>query len=135
MPNVRTLNKDKYNISKHRFLELYHFCMQYPEWKEELSSITDTVKGIGYSEKTKASVSGSPTEKLAIRRAELERKCELIEQTAVEADPDLYTYIIRGATEEYASFRYLKQTLQMPCERDTYYDRRKKFFWLLSKKK
>lgn len=135
MPNVRPLNKDKYNISKHRFLELYHFCMQYKEWKAELEALTDTVKAIGYSEKIKGSSMKSATEELAMKRAELSKKCELIEQTAIEADPELYQYIIEGVTEEYASFRYLKQSLEIPCEKDMYYNRRRRFFWLLSKKK
>ena len=133
MPNVRTLNKDKYKISKHRFLELYHFCMQYPEWKKELASLTHTVKAIGYSEEIKGTGAGSPTERLVIKRAELEEKCKMIEQAAIEADAEIYPYILKGVTEEYASFRYLKQTMKIPYERDTYYDRRKKFFWILSK--
>ena len=31
--------KNKYYISKHRYLELKHFCLQYPEWKRALSYI------------------------------------------------------------------------------------------------
>lgn len=135
MANVRTLNKEKYKISKHRFLELYHFCLQYTEWKKELEFITDTIKGIGYSEEVKGCGTESPTEKLAIKRMELSDKCSLIEQTAIEADEEIYPYIIKGVTEEYASFKYLKQVMKMPYERDAYYDRRKKFFWLLSKKR
>ncbi|MXP77257.1 hypothetical protein GN277_18300 [Lachnospiraceae bacterium WCA-9-b2] len=36
MPDVRPINKKKYEISKHRFLELYYYCMQYREWVDEL---------------------------------------------------------------------------------------------------
>lgn len=134
MPNVRPLNKDKYNISKHRFLELYHFCMQYKEWKAELEALTDTVKAIGYSGEIKGSSMKSVTEELAMKRAELSKKCELIEQTAIEADPELYQYIIEGVTEEYASYKYLSATMKIPCSQNTYYERRKKFYWLLSEK-
>ncbi len=135
MPNVRTLNKDKYKISKHRFLELYHFCLQYPEWKKELTFLTDTVKAIGYSEEIKGTGTGSPTERLAIKRAELEEKCKMIEQAAIEADAEIYPYILKGVTEEYTSFRYLKQTMGIPCGKNMYYDRRRRFFWILSRKK
>ena len=43
MGKVRTLNT-KYGISKHRFKELYYWCLQYNEWKDELKYKTDTVR-------------------------------------------------------------------------------------------
>lgn len=48
MPDARPINEKKYNISKHRFLELKHHCMQYQEWRRELATLTDTVKAIEY---------------------------------------------------------------------------------------
>ena len=134
MPNIRTLNKDKYDISKHRFLELYHFCLQYPECKNDLKVLTDTVKGIEYSEKVKGGGGENQTEKLAIKRLELRNKCELIEQAAIEADPDLYPYIIAGVTRG-LTYRSLREREHMPCGRNVYYDRRRRFFWILSRKK
>ncbi len=135
MPNVRVLNKEKYEISKHRFLELYHYCMQYPEWIEELNYATDTVKSIDYATEIKGSSTGSATEQLAIRRNELRKKCELIEQTAIEADPDLYQWILEGVTRSYATYKYLKMCKNIPCGKKMYYDRRRKFYYLLSRKK
>ena len=46
----RPINKDKYGISKHRYLEVIHHCLQYPEWREELENMTDTVKAIQYGQ-------------------------------------------------------------------------------------
>ena len=65
------------------------------------------------------------------------RECDLdhvklIEKTAIEADPYLHSYIIKGVTEG-KSYTYLKTVLGMPCGKDMYYDRYRKFFWLLSK--
>lgn len=135
MPDIRPINQEKYKISKHRFLELYHFCMQYQEWKNELKYLTDTVKGIDYSGEIKGNGTGSATEQLAIRRSELRKKCELIEQTAMEADPEIYQYILEGVTADYASYKYLKEVKSIPCGKDMYYHRRRKFYWLLSRKK
>lgn len=135
MPDIRPINQDKYKISKHRFLELHHFCMQYQEWKDELKYLTDTVKGIDYSEEIKGAGTGNATEQLAIRRSELQRKCELIEQTAIEADPEICQYILEGVTVDYASYKYLKEIKGIPCGKDMYYHRRRKFYWLLSRKK
>ena len=76
----RPINKDKYGISKHRYLEVIHHCLQYPEWREELENMTDTVKAIQYGQEGKGSPSqASATERLAIKRAELQEKCERIE--------------------------------------------------------
>lgn len=134
MPNVRPLNEEKYEISKHRFLELYHFCMQYPEWKEELKSNTDTVKSIQITDMPISHNYQDQTLKLAERRIKLREKCETIEQTAIEADSELYQYIIEGVTKDYVTYRYLKMIKNMPCGKNVYYDRRRKFYYLLSKK-
>lgn len=132
--NVRPINEKKYNISKHRFLELYYFCLQYNEWKDELKYKKDTVRSVNVTDMPTSKESGDATASLAIRRAELRKKCELIEQTAIEADPDIYQYIIKGVTEEYATYKYLKKVLGIPCGKDMYYDRRRRFYWLLSNK-
>ena len=135
MPNIRPLNKDKYEISKHRFLELYHFCMQYNDWKEELKSITSAVKSTPISGMPSSHNYQDQTAKLVEKRMKLAAKCELIEQTAIEADPELYPYILEGVTCDYATYRYLKMSKDMPCGKNMYYDRRRKFYFLLSIKK
>lgn len=135
MPDVRPINEKKYEISKHRFLELYHFCMQYQEWKNELKLVKDTVKGMTNTDGIRGSGgAGSATEQLVIRRLKLLEKCELIEQTAIEADPELYQYIIEGVTAEYASYKYLREAKGIPCGKNVYYNRRRKFYWLLAQK-
>ena len=134
MPNVRPLNSKKYEISKHRFLELYHFCMQYPEWKEELKHSTDTVKSIQITDMPTSHNYKDNTAELAERRASLGKKCKLIEQTAIETDSELYPWILEGVTRDYASYRYLLMSKDIPCDRNTYYNRRRLFYYLLSKK-
>jgi len=114
MPNVRPINEKKYQISKRRFAELYNFCLQYNEWKDELQYKTD-----------------NPS---ADRRKELSDKCKLVEQTAIEAGPDIYPYLFKAVTND-LSYNYLKTVMGIPCGKDMYYDRRKKFYWLLSQKK
>lgn len=63
-----------------------------------------------------------------------EEKCKTIEQTAIEADPELYQYILEGVTTDYATYRYLKDAKKIPCGDQKYYRTRRKFYWLLSKK-
>lgn len=134
MPDVRPLSK-KYNISKHKFMETYYHCLQYNEWVDELKYKTDAVKSAGCDEIMRGSgSSGSSTENLGIRRAELRKKCELIEQTALEADKELYPFILKAVTTEYVTYKYLKEVMGIPCGKDMYYDRRRKFYYLMSKK-
>lgn len=137
MPNVRPLNKEKYGISKNRFQELRYRCYQYDEWKKELNYSKDTVKAIEYGKEGKGSAPlGSATENLAIRRVELDQKCKIIEQTALEASGDLYKFVLEGVTNEEANYNYLHMIKGLPSEKkNEYYDARRMFYWLLDKKR
>lgn len=112
-------SKNKYWITKHRHYELKHFCLQYPDWKKAHSDLRDTVVPLSIA-------------KRVAMRAIYSKNIELIEKTAREADPYLYDYIIKGVTEG-KSYTYMRTVLNIPCGKDMYYDRYRKFFWLLSK--
>ena len=134
MPNVRDTSLKKYGISSHRFLELYHHCLQYNEWKEELKYKRDTVHSADVSRGFVRCDNSDATQSLAMRREELSRRCELIEQVAREADADLYQYILKAVTNENITYNYLQMNHNIPCGKDMYYDRRKRFYWLLSQR-
>lgn len=74
---------------------------------------------------------GDPTAKRAIMKARYSEKMRLIERAAIEADRYLHEYILKAVTEN-LSYTYLKSKLEMPCGRDMYYDRYRRFFWILS---
>lgn len=134
MAKVKPLSRRKYEISKHRFYELYHYCLQYREWKDELKSTTDTVKAVVISDMPHGSGTGDPTSSLAMRRAMLADRCKLIEDTAKEADPELWEYLLKGVTDENASYTYLRQIMGIPCGKNYYFEKRRKFYYLLSRK-
>jgi len=71
------------------------------------------------------------TAKSAIRRTYYADKIKLVEETAKEADPYLYEYILKAVTEG-LSYTYLRTIMEMPCGRDMFYDRYRRFFWLLN---
>ena len=128
--------KNKYWISKHRFYEISHYCLQYNEWKDEYTTLSrQGISGVEYDGMPHGSDVGNPTEHAGIRLAELKTKMETIERTAEETDPVLAKYILKAVTNEDVTFNYLKQFMNIPCEKDMYYDRRRKFYWLMSKKK
>ena len=131
MANVRALNKDKYRISDYRFRELYYFCLQYKDWKEQIKEKRDNLKGLQYSGVPSGGNPGNPTEKAAIECAELSKKCNIVERAAKSADPDLWEYILFAVTNEKISFEALKAQKNIPCERDRYYNSRRKFYFIL----
>lgn len=123
---------NKYWISKHRYYELKHFCLQYPVWKSVYAAFDDTGIPLSMIEKIPTSnMPGDPTGKRAVMKAYYKEKIKLIEDIALETDQYLYDYILKAVTEE-LSYTYLRSKLDMPCSRDMYYDRYRKFFWLLS---
>lgn len=125
-------SKNKYHIDKHRYYELKHFCLQYPEWKKSYSAFDDTNLPLSMIEHIPTdNLPGDPTAKRALMKFFYSERIKLIERTAIETDPYLYSYIIKGVIEG-KSYTYLKTKLGIPCGRDMYYERYRKFFWLLN---
>lgn len=77
---------------------------------------------------------GDPTERCAQSRIFFGERMEMVEQAAIEAEPDLYSYLLRGVTEG-LSYDALKMKYDIPCCRDVYYAAYRRFFWLLSKRR
>lgn len=124
--------KNKYYIDKHRYYELKHFCLQYPEWKRAYAELEDLSIPLVTMERVSTSnLPSDPTAKRALLKFFYSERIKLIERTAIETDPYLYSYIIKGITEA-RSYTYLKSKLGMPCGKDMYYDRYRRFFWLLN---
>lgn len=124
--------KNKYWIDKHRYYELKHFCMQYLSWKKTYAAIDELSRTSSVFDRMPSSnLPSNLTEKYAIRKAYYSSKIDMIEKAAIDADQDLYIYILKAVTEG-LSYTYLKSKLEIPCSRDTYYDRYRRFFWLLN---
>ena len=125
--------KNKYHIDKHRHYELKHFCLQYPTWKKEYVDLDSLGLASSMGERIPmTNLPGDPTAKRAIIKAQLNERIEMIEKIAKEADNFLSQYILKAVTEN-LSYTYLKTKMDIPCGKDMYYDRYRKFFWLLSK--
>lgn len=124
--------KNKYWIERHRFYELKHFCLQYKDWKKTYSMLHD----MGLSKTTISALPKSDdvidlTASCAIKKAEYGNRIKMLESAALETDPDLWFYIVKAVTEG-LSYTQMKMQYDIPCSRDTYYDRYRRFFWLLN---
>ena len=112
--------KTEYELSKHRFYELKHLCLQYPEW-EKLYSQLD-----GWSVEANKS-EGDTTSRDGIRRADLMRNMVMItdicHSVCEKYEHRLFDLVTRG----------LKPRLNWD-EKDFWYYYRK-FFWELSRRR
>lgn len=124
--------KNKYYIDKHRYYELKHFCLQYDVWKKEYVKCNDAIIfATRFDRMPSDNLPSDLTAKYAMQKAFYGERITLIEQTAKVADEFLYPYLLKAVTEG-LSYTNLKARYDIPCGRDMYYDRYRKFFWLLS---
>lgn len=113
---------EAYELSPHRYRELKHFCLQYQEYKKELEAIENSD---GYLEKHY-----DPTSELAVRENELRHAIGLIEMTARETERFLADRILKVVTEDVNV-----KGLTMPCSRECMEELRRRYYWLLHKRK
>lgn len=125
--------KNKYWIEKNRFYELKYYCFQYPLWKKAYE-LLDGLRMCSYdlTGGSRSTLPGDITGNCVEERSIYFERMKAVEQAAIEADPYLASYILKAVTEG-LSYSYLKARLEIPCSRDTYYDRYRRFFWLLDK--
>lgn len=133
--NKRNLVLNKYGISGKRYKELCGFCEQYPEWIAELNYGSYGVTSKVITDMPLPPQNNSDkTSNLAIKRTELDQKCKLVQETAKQANEDLWEYIIKSVCYE-VPLAYLISVENMPCSRSAFYDARRYFFYLLDQNK
>ena len=123
--------KSRYHLSKHRYLELRHHRLQYQEWKERLADITD-ISAID-PERLGSNQISNETERIALEKSMLRSKITYVEKIAMETDTSLWVYILKGVTEEGVTYTYLRNMMDIPCSKNMYYDRYRRFFWLMDR--
>lgn len=133
MAEHRALSKkNKWYVPKESFLTVIHYCRQYPEWEAELAALTDTSKGIAYdSDRVQSSGDSDPTADLAIRRAGISHKKDVIDHVAYRIGGELFQkWLILGICHGYP-FHYM-QTRGIPCGKKYYYEMRRRFIYEMS---
>lgn len=126
------ISKDnKYYISKHRYYELKHFCMQYDEWVREIEKLNmygtrrlgDILGDTSFSD---------PTGRLAERISYYTSRIEMVKEAARKCDVVIGDYILSGVTKG-ISYDVVNARDHVPCSKDIYYDLYRRFFWILDK--
>ena len=123
--------KNRWWIPKHRYLELYHYCLQYRNWKDK-AKLYGNVRA---SEIVRTNPEWSdPVGDEAVYREYYLEQIFMVESSAYEADDQIGEYILKAVTED-LSFTVLRMIYDIPCGKDMYYDRYRKFFYILDAKK
>lgn len=112
--------KTEYALSKHRFYELKHFCLQFPEWEQLYKQSDGWFKMIGSNESDTTSRDG-------IRRADLAWKMTLIREVCHDVceqyECDIFKYVILGIPPVLSK------------EQIDFWHYYRKFFWELSRRR
>lgn len=127
--------KNPYYISKHRYLELKHFCLQYNEWKHKylyLQLQLSSRYGIAVVP-AKDNLPSDIVGQIASEMAELRRKIELVESVSESTDEVLGKYILEAVTSA-KPYEYFQTMYDIPCCRDTFYNYYRKYFYLLDRR-
>lgn len=133
MKNRVLSDKNEFYLPKEELLTALHFSLQYPNWVQELRTEPDTSKAITYDgEKVQTSGGYDAAAETAMRRYTLEKKKKLVEDTAREAAPEICEYLLLGVAYGWTFWQL--QGKGMPCSSTMYYERRRKFYWLLAQK-
>lgn len=139
MPKIRSKlsKKNPYWLAPEKFMEVYYFTLQYPEWKKEYESSLGT-RGMSYDGMPGSTFrAGSETEDLAVKLMSLSNKIDLVRNTVHEACvgfPGMEPYLLRGVTERGITYNTLLHA-GIPYNRNIYYNLRHKFYYTLSQKR
>lgn len=121
-----------YYISKHRYYELKHYCLQYPEWEHMIRlKLSESLKSSSMlkMDGNKRFKSDKVSE-IASLTAHLQHQEEEIFSCCMNADPLIATYIFKAVTEGKSYDTLVVDGI--PCGREYFYIRYRKFFYLLS---
>ena len=128
--------KNKWWISKHRYYELRHFCLQYPEWRKQIADIDGLPSSSpAGQEHIRSGRTADPTAVYGEARSWLTKRVELVEKAAYEAcDHQFWYTILVEAVARNLSYDVLEaQKGIMPISRDQWYNTYRRFFWTLDK--
>lgn len=132
IPKKRDIKLSDCDISKAKYNVLKYFCIQYEEKKRKLQRMRQRGNQLNsiYANIKSGENSEINCDENAVKCERLRKDIELIEQTAIEADSDIYQYIIKSVAEG-INYEYM----DVPLSRTKFYDTRRFFFYLLAQKR
>lgn len=134
MTNIRPelSKRSKYWISRHRYYELKHFVMQYPEWCEQLKYIDSMVSACKDPAGRINNIS-DPVGKAVELRVKYNKNIAICNEAITKVYPENHiigNYILLAIIGD-KSYDKMRAKYDIPFGKDVWYDLYHKFFWLL----
>lgn len=123
--------RNKYYISKHRYYELKHFCLQYNEWKRAYN-LLEPATTMRWEEKVDEKRVSDSTATISLRRLRLHDNILFVKQAAEHTDGNMAPFLIEAVTNGY-SYETMLARRNVPCCREVWYEMYRKFFYILDK--
>lgn len=124
--------KNPYWLPKHRYYELKHFVMQYPDWNAAKNGLVFT-RAPSYGVRVKSDLS-DPTMTCAELRQYYSERIDMVDRASMGCGCP--HYVLRGILDEMS---YEKLLLKYPpfirYTKERYYDCYRRFFWLLNQER
>lgn len=129
--------KSTYWIPRHRYYELKHFVMQYPEWQEYVRTTDSMVQSYTQNVKPSNWNPSDPVYDVALKRQRYLQYIDMCNDIALNVDEDLYGgYLIAAICNNYSYEKVLaRNPALISCSKDRWYEIYRKFFWMLDKKR
>ena len=122
-------SRNAYYISRHRYYELKHFCLQYGEWKKAYRDLNGLPSRFSSTtEQPQMSGHSDPTAMYAEARIYYKDRMCMVEESAAKAAGDMGGLMLRAVTEGVSS-----EHISPPCCKEVWYAAYRRFFWLLDK--
>lgn len=120
-------------IPKDRYLELLHFCRQYPEWQMEAASMIG-IRGMKTDGLPRGTRRKDPVAAAAERREQLMRKIGIVDECArTIGNGEWYTAIIQNVCMA-KPYSMIDKELMPTSDKNAYFKKRREFFDLLDKR-
>lgn len=125
--------KREYWIPKHRYYELKHFVMQYPDWEQYLKDTNSLVKVTPPdSDKVDTGSISDPVLEAVIKRDQYATYMNMVGRVAQKTHPVFGTNIVHNIINDMA---YKDTTNGVLMSRNEYYNLYRRFFWLLDQER
>ena len=126
-------NWEQYGIDRERYMELIHFCRQYPLWKQKLQDLTGP-QAVRMDSQPHGTTVGNPTLAMVEKRERFVTKVEMIDKCATDVDDGSWARALIMNICYGQAYSMIDPVILPASGRNVFFKRRKEFFILLNER-
>lgn len=123
----------KWYLPYNTYQTAVNFCYSYKEMMDRLADL-DGRHSHSQDGTQRASGTSDPTAKEGIKRMELEKRIEVIEDAVMATAPELSRWLFLGVTQRGTTYTYLHDFLGMPCGKNQYSKYRREIYYRVAER-